>query len=125
MKYGKLEKPVYRREDDRGIFEEIINFGNWQSLTMGTMKKGAEMGHHYHNHTIVYFFIIAGKALIKTLNIKTKEKKEFILSSNEGYIFLPEEVRIIHYAQETRFLLMKSHRYNHENPDIIEYKKPF
>lgn len=125
MKFGKQENPVFVRIDQRGQFNELVNSGEWQSLVFGSMKPGAVMGRHYHNHTVIYFYLICGKAKIETLNLKTAKKVSALLDSGQGYIFRPEEVRIINYLESSKFLLMKSHRYDPQNPDLIDYNKDF
>lgn len=125
MKYGKISKPIFKRRDKRGDFLEVVNYGRWESLIVGKMKKGTEMGHHYHKYTKVLFYLIKGAAKIKTFNLKTKETKEISLSSGLGYLFKPEEVRIIKYKKASRFLMLKSHAYNFQKPDLIDYQKEF
>lgn len=125
MNFGKQKEPIFIRKDSRGEFKELLNSGKWQSLATGTMEKDAAMGYHYHKYTVVYFHLLSGKACIKTFNIETGEKASDMLNAGEGYVFRPEEVRIIKYLERSRFLLMKSHRYDPENPDLIAYNEDF
>lgn len=125
MKFGKIKKPAFQRKDKRGVFSEMVNFGNWKNLITGEMEKGAEMGHHYHKFTIVFYYLLSGKAKIETLNLKTKQKKSTVLKPNQGYVFKPEEVRVITYQQKSQFIMMKSHVYNKNSPDLIDYPKDF
>ena len=81
VKFGKIEKPEFVREDARGVFKEMLSFGDWKNLITGTMKKGAEMGHHYHNHTIVFFMVLEGSVEIKTFNRLTQEIKKDSLTT--------------------------------------------
>lgn len=122
MKFGKYEKPIFIRSDSRGTFSELVNFGKWESLISGVMKKGAEMGYHYHQYTILFFYLISGEVDIKTLNLKNKKKLFVSLISGEGYIFRPEEVRVIRYKKKSQFLIMKSHKYEEKDPDLIQYE---
>jgi len=125
MNFGKQEKPIFVRADQRGEFKELINSGKWESLISGNMKKGSIMGRHYHKYTNVYFHLLSGKVAIKTLDIKTGEKKTDSLEANQGYIFKPQEVRVIEYLEDGQFLMMKSHRYDPKEPDLIDYKEDF
>lgn len=125
MKFGKQEKAVFSRSDKRGKFSELVNYGQWQSLITGKMKKSSSMGFHYHKNTIVYFYLLSGKASVKTLNTRTGKKKRGLLKPGEGYVFRPEEVRVIRYLRDSSFLILKSRRYNHLRPDLIGYKKDF
>lgn len=125
MKYGKINKPIFKRQDKRGDFLEVVNYGQWESLIVGKMKKGAEMGHHYHKYTKVFFYLIKGETEVRTLNLKSKKINKATLFSNMGYLFKPEEVRIIKYKKASRFLMLKSHVYDPQNPDLIDCQEKF
>jgi hypothetical protein len=122
MKFGKIDRPEFVREDRRGVFKEMLTFGEWRSLITGSMKKGSEMGHHYHRHTIVYVLLLSGEAEIKTQNTMTQETKKDTLTSGQAYVFRPEENRVISYRSDSEFVLMKSHAYDSKNPDLIELR---
>jgi len=125
MKFGLIKKPAFERIDDRGRFIELLNQHSWESLIIGNMKNGAEMGHHYHNHTILYFYLLSGVVHIKTLNLKNNKKLEYDLKQGQAFIFKPEEVRVITYKTNSQFIILKSPRYDPNNPDLIDYPKDF
>ncbi len=125
MKFGKQANPVFVRNDHRGEFKELVNFGEWRSLITGSMNAGAVMGRHYHNYTVLYFHLLSGAVEVKTLNRNTGEKVSLHLYPGEGYIFRPEEIRVILYLENSRFLILKSHPYDPQNPDLIEYPEDF
>ena len=123
MKFGKIKQPIYSRSDKRGVFFELISFGKWETLIIGKMKKGAQMGHHYHQKTIVFYYLLSGRVKIITLNLKNNKKCINFLNSHQGYIFRPEEVRIIKYEKNSRFIMLKSKKYNEKQPDLIKFEK--
>jgi mannose-6-phosphate isomerase-like protein (cupin superfamily) len=119
--FGLVERPVDARIDERGTFNELIATGTWESVIAGTMKAGAVMGHHYHHHTIVAVFLLEGRAHVVTEDVKTRARHEYDVRAGQGFVFRPSEARAIHYLEDARFLLLKSHRYDHAAPDLIKY----
>ena len=120
--FGVVERPVYTRRDARGVFDELITTGRWESVIAGTMTKGAVMGHHYHDHTVVALFLLEGRAHIVTEDVQTKTRHEYDIHGGQGFVFRPSEARAIHYLEDARFLLLKSHRYDPAAPDLIDYR---
>jgi mannose-6-phosphate isomerase-like protein (cupin superfamily) len=120
--FGVVERPVYTRRDARGVFDELVTTGRWESVIAGTMTKGAVMGHHYHHHTVVAVFLLEGRARIVTEDVGTKARRECEIHAGQGFVFRPSEARAIHYLEDARFLLLKSHRYDPAAPDLIDYR---
>jgi quercetin dioxygenase-like cupin family protein len=120
--FGLIERPVFTRRDERGTFDELIATGTWESVIAGTMTKGAEMGHHYHDHTVVTLFLLEGSAHIVTVDVHTAERHEYDIHKGQGFVFRPSEARAIYYVADSRFLLLKSHRYDAAVPDLIAYR---
>jgi dTDP-4-dehydrorhamnose 3,5-epimerase-like enzyme len=120
--FGLIQSPAFIREDDRGRFEELINVGVWESLIHGTMQKDAVMGHHYHADTILFFYLLEGTARITTVDVTTTDRREYMLEAGQGFLFRPSEARAIQYLEDARFLILKSRRYDPENPDLIPYE---
>ncbi len=121
---GLFQGPIFEREDERGTFSELLNTGTWESLVHCRMKSGAVMGNHYHDHTIVLIYLLEGSAEVKTVNIHSGETRETLVETSQGYVFRPEEARMIRYLHASTVLLMKSHRYDPDNPDLIDYHVP-
>jgi quercetin dioxygenase-like cupin family protein len=122
MVFGVVERPVYTRRDARGTFDELVNTGQWESVISGRMTKGAVMGHHYHDHTVVAVFLLEGRARVVTIEVGTKARAEHEIGPGQGFVFRPSEARAIHYLEDARFLLLKSHRYDAAAPDLIDYR---
>lgn len=94
MFYKKVRRP--KHADERGFLAEFLTrselkenspFGHIYFVTFA--KKGIVRGNHYHKKKEEYFGIAYGKVRLIIEDIKTKERKEFILSSDD-----PEFVRI-------------------------------
>lgn len=119
--FGLIERPVYVRRDARGTFEELINTGTWESVIAGRMTQGAVLGHHYHDHTIVCFYLLAGRSEIVTVDVRTKARHQCAIEAGQGFVFRPSEARAIRHLEEVQFLLLKSHRYDPQAPDLIDY----
>jgi quercetin dioxygenase-like cupin family protein len=122
LSFGPIRAPVFVRKDARGTFEELLNTGRWESLIMGRMNKGAVMGNHYHRHTVLFFHLMEGSARITTIDMETKARAEYSLKAGEGFIFRPSEARAITYLADSRFLILKSHRFDPSSPDLIDYR---
>lgn len=122
MVFGVVERPVYTRRDARGTFDELVNTGRWESVISGRMAEGAVMGHHYHDHTVVAVFLLEGRARVVTIDVGTKARAQHEIGAGQGFVFRPSEARAIHYLEDARFLLLKSHRYDPAAPDLIEYR---
>lgn len=120
--FGLVERAVFVREDARGLFTEVVNTGTWESLIVGDMVKGSVIGHHYHAHTTVLYYLMEGAARIVTVNVRTRERRELALQAGQGYVFRPEEARAITHEDDVRFVLMKSQRFDPAAPDLIEYR---
>jgi len=122
LPFGVIQAPAFVRKDSRGTFEEILNVGRWESLICGSMDKGAAMGHHYHAHTVVFFYLLEGSSHIITVDVPSNHRNEFTIRAGQGFLFRPSEARVITHLEPVRFLMMKSHRFDPKAPDLIEYR---
>jgi len=120
--FGVVEAPVFVRRDARGLFEELVNTGRWESCIHGLMVAGSEIGHHYHAYTVVAYFLLAGRARITTLDVNTRERKEVEIAAGQGFVFRPSQARVVHLLEESRFLLLKTPAYDPAKPDLLAYR---
>jgi mannose-6-phosphate isomerase-like protein (cupin superfamily) len=120
--FGVVDAPVFVRRDARGVFEELLNTGHWQSCIHGVMVAGSEIGHHYHAYTVVAYFLLEGRARITTLDVTSSERQEVEIQAGQGFIFRPSQVRVVHHLENVRYLLLKSHAFDHARPDLIAYR---
>ena len=81
--------PGFERNDERGLFCEIINSGDWRAVNWAKMCSGAILGNHYHKKTVMFFYLIKGSVHIKTINVNTGERDEFELKPGQGYSSSP------------------------------------
>jgi dTDP-4-dehydrorhamnose 3,5-epimerase-like enzyme len=119
--FGLVPGPAYVRHDDRGLFEELVNTGRWECVIHGAMRAGSVLGYHYHHHTVVFYFLLAGRARIVTIDVETRLRQEYLIAAGQGFVFRPCEARTITMLEDARFIMAKSHRYDAAAPDIIEY----
>lgn len=114
--------PSFTRQDDRGIFTEVINSGHWESLITGQMQEGAVLGNHYHQETTVFFFLTSGRVRIKTVHIQTGAQDEFQLEAEQGVMLIPYESHAIHFEALSTFMMLKSLHYDPAQPDTYPYR---
>ncbi len=114
-------KPLFEREDHRGVFRELLNQGRWESLICGSMNPGAVMGNHYHKKTTVFFFVTKGSAHIKIVNVETLLAEEFHLREKEGVILNTLESHGIEFLEPSEFIMLKSLKYDSSNPDTYHF----
>lgn len=124
LRFGRVDDPAFSRRDARGTFDEVVRVGRWQSLAVGRMEPGAVMGHHYHAHTVVFLWLLEGRARVVTVDVGTGARHESEIAAGQGYVFRPGEARAITYLEASRFALMKSHRFDPAAPDLIAYQVP-
>ena len=113
--------PSFERSDERGVFQEVLNDGRWEALIHGSMQPGAVMGNHYHKHTAIFFYLTAGAATIKTVHVVTGENDEFQLKSGEGAILRINESHAIRFLKESEFIMLKSQKYDADDPDTYRF----
>ncbi len=114
-------KPIYTRQDDRGLFQELIRGKTWRTVIVGHMHKDSEMGHHYHLKTLVFFHITNGAATVSTEDIETGERNHLDLAAGQGVLLEPNQAHVIRFQQESDFLMLKSLSYDPKDPDTIKY----
>ena len=113
--------PGFERNDDRGLFREITNSGEWRAVNWARMLPGSSLGNHYHKKATMFFYLISGSAHIKTVDINSGDRDEFELCGGQGVIFPPLESHIIVFDRESEVLMLKSESFDPANPDICHY----
>ncbi len=117
----ELIVPSFERKDERGAFQEVLNGGRWEALIRGNMKPGAVMGNHYHKRTLVFFYIVDGLVKIKTVHVESGATDEFQLSSGQGTILRINESHSIRFLKESEFIMLKSEKYDSNDPDTYRF----
>ncbi|MCL5124957.1 MAG: cupin domain-containing protein [Deltaproteobacteria bacterium] len=113
--------PGFERNDERGLFLEIINSGEWKAVNWARMLPGASLGNHYHKKATMFFYLISGSAHVKTIDINSGERDEFELSGGQGVFFPPLESHIIIFSTESEVLMLKSLSFDPSDPDICHH----
>jgi len=116
--------PRFERRDDRGVFREVLTGFPAGTVVCGRMNAGAVMGNHYHRRTRVFFYLFAGEADVRTMDVETGAKEKFRLEENRGVYFEPGESHAIHFGVDSEFLMVKSLPYDPADPDTIAFVVP-
>src|SRR5437870_13894486 len=116
--------PRFERRDDRGVFREVLTGFPAGTVVCGRMNAGAVMGNHYHRRTRVFFYLFAGEADVRTVDVETGAKEKFRLEANRGVYFEPGESHAIQFGVDSEFLMVKSLPYDPADPDTIAFVVP-
>jgi len=77
----KIEK-LKVHADKRGKLIEIFKFSQCGQVYLITAPSGAIRGNHFHKRKIEKFCVIEGSAKLNLRNLKTGNKKKYILSGS-------------------------------------------
>jgi quercetin dioxygenase-like cupin family protein len=113
--------PAFERNDERGLFREILNQGKWEALITGRMNPGAVIGNHYHKKTHIFFHLSTGSTRIRTIQIGTGEMEDFLLRGGQGIMLPTNESHAIRFLEESEFLMLKSLKYDPSDPDTFDF----
>ena len=116
--------PTFERRDDRGLFSEIVNGFSFAAASRGRMRAGAVMGNHFHKKTRICFFLVSGRAAVKTVDVATGATDTFQLSEGEGVYLEPGESHAIRYQSDSEFVMLKSLAYDPKEPDTFPFPVP-
>ena len=82
----KITKTVVNHQDERGIIRDIMTHTDVDAITLVTIAPGAVRGNHYHDRTMQYDYIIAGKALCRARNNESGEIEEATVEAGDFII---------------------------------------
>jgi len=116
--------PVYERQDTRGSFIEITRDYHWETVITGTMESGSVLGNHYHKETMIFFYLCSGLVDIDIINVETLQMDHITLNKNQGIMLSTFESHAIRFREKSNFIMLKSIRYNPDNPDTFPYNVP-
>lgn len=131
MEYVVTRKP--KHSDERGFLAEFLTrselapkapFGHIYFVTFA--KRGVIRGNHYHKKKNEYFGIAYGKVKLVIKDIKTGEKKTFILSdNNHEFVRIKIAPKIAHTVQslsdQAVLIDYFSQPYDPESPDDYRF----
>jgi dTDP-4-dehydrorhamnose 3,5-epimerase-like enzyme len=124
-----IQQPVvldasHRREDDRGTLIEVMNRGAWRSVLCGSMRRGAVMGHHYHNQAEVFVFLTSGRADVGLCDPHTMQTTRMTVGAEQG-ILLPTGIsHALRFTEDSTFVMLKSLPYDPASGDTVHYPVP-
>lgn len=119
-----IVSPLFERRDSRGIFREVLSGFPAGTVVAGHMGAGAVMGNHYHRRTRVFFYLLAGRAGVRTVNIQSGVRDKFLLGENQGVFLEPGESHAIRFLVDSDFLMLKSLPYDPHDPDTFAHPVP-
>jgi quercetin dioxygenase-like cupin family protein len=114
-----VTKPVFRREDQRGVLIEAINTGSWGAMLIGDMRAGSVVGNHYHEVTSVYVFLVDGLARVELRDVKTGGRSGYDLAAGHGTLLGPGVSHAIRFLEPSRYVMLKSRPYHPDDPDTF------
>ena len=111
------------KEDNRGIFIELIKSNSFGQVSVSMSRKGVIRGNHYHNTKNEKFCVIKGEAVIKLRNILddkiipyyVSDKKIEIVDIPPGYTHSIEN--LTEGDGEMILLIWANEVFDPENPD--------
>lgn len=117
-------------KDDRGWFlkvitgteERIPDHTGEVYLTMG--KPGQIKGGHYHPEAVEWFTVIEGEALLRLMDMDTKERMEIEMSLSEAQtVFVPNNIaHDFKNTGDTNFIVLAYTDKLYDPKDTIAFK---
>jgi quercetin dioxygenase-like cupin family protein len=111
----------FERNDERGVFREVLNGFEARTFICGEMKKGAILGNHYHKRTRIFLYLTRGAAQVGTVNVETGERDSFGLKENQGCFFEVNESHAVRFTEDGEFVMLKSLAYDARDPDTFSH----
>jgi dTDP-4-dehydrorhamnose 3,5-epimerase-like enzyme len=118
---ARIIRPSFVRQDERGTLRELLNSGTWGSLVQGEMVAGAVMGNHYHKETVIFFFLLSGRARVVTEHVQTGARDAFRLQALEGVLFPVYESHAVTFEEGGAYLLLRSQAFDPQQTDTFAH----
>lgn len=121
--------PLEKHEDERGMLvQNDYDFvsHNMKHFLLSFSKPGIVRGNHYHKNKREWFYVVKGKMKLYVMDMKTQEKEEFIIDS-ENPELVEMEPNIAHATEnigdgELIFLGIVNEPFDQKNPDTHPYQ---
>jgi UDP-2-acetamido-2,6-beta-L-arabino-hexul-4-ose reductase len=119
-------KELDLKEDDRGIFAEILKGDEIRDkikeVLLVVSKPGVIRGNHHHTKKIEWICLIKGKAKFLYIDNKTGERREFVIDNKPTIIETPLNVAhaIKNIGEDDLYLLELSNHIFADDPDIFK-----
>ena len=72
-----------QKADDRGVLAELLKLDGYGQIFVSRTHPGVTRGHHYHDHKVEKFAVLAGDAVIRFRNMTTGEIVEYPITGRE------------------------------------------
>jgi quercetin dioxygenase-like cupin family protein len=118
---NSILKPSFERQDDRGLFQELLNTGTWETAVYARMNPDAVLGNHYHKKTEIFLYLLTGTAEIRTVHVQSGQRDQFRLEAGSGVILHAYHSHAIRFTKESEVFMLKSLRYDEADPDTYSF----
>jgi len=118
----------FEHSDERGSFQGLVNFGNWEEINIITSEAHSIRGNHYHKYTDELFIILEGRIKITLQNVLTnkklgKKKKTFEVLKGDVFFIKKNVNHIFETIEFSKWINVLSMKTNKKKPDINRINK--
>jgi dTDP-4-dehydrorhamnose 3,5-epimerase-like enzyme len=113
----------FEHSDERGSFQGLVNFGNWEEINIISSEAHSIRGNHYHKYTDELFIILEGRIKITLQNVLTnkklgKKKKTFEVLKGDVFFIKKNVNHIFEIIEHSKWINVLSQKIDKEKPDI-------
>ncbi|HUO50628.1 MAG TPA: cupin domain-containing protein [Candidatus Paceibacterota bacterium] len=90
--------------DARGVIRDIITHANVDAVTLITCAKGAVRGNHYHKKTVQYDYVLSGRMLCVSKDMKNGKKTRRVLKEGDLAFHPANEAHAFKALEKSTFL---------------------
>ena len=113
----------FEHSDERGSFQGLVNFGNWEEINIISSEAHSIRGNHYHKYTDELFIILEGRIKITLQNVLTnkklgKKKKTFEVLKGDVFFIKKNVNHIFETIEFSKWINVLSMKTNKKKPDI-------
>ncbi len=118
----------FEHSDERGSFQGLVNFGNWEEINIISSEAHSIRGNHYHKYTDELFIILEGRIKITLQNVLTnkklgKKKKTFEALKGDVFFIKKNVNHIFETIEFSKWINVLSMKTNKKKPDINRINK--
>ncbi|HJN19708.1 MAG TPA: cupin domain-containing protein [Candidatus Nitrosopelagicus sp.] len=118
----------FEHSDERGSFQGLVNFGNWEEINIISSEAHSIRGNHYHKYTDELFIILEGRIKITLQNVLTnkklgKKKKTFEVLKGDVFFIKKNVNHIFETIEFSKWINVLSMKTNKKKPDINRINK--
>lgn len=117
-----LPKPEFKHSDTRRTLIQLVT-DHIAQVNVYHVKKGAELGNHYHKETVETFYVTHGKFEFRVRNI-LGEEKTYLIEEGELFRVFPRDIHTVKAkSSKASMMTFLSQEYSKSSPDIYEVGK--